>query len=145
YLCINDITHIIHARGLTCQKFSRLHSALAKHCLGISRMGKGNYLVCSGKNHIMVAYNRTAANGTDSDFLFASFFPSAAPLIELIVFIVKFFIYRIRQCECSTAWWIPLEVMMLLHDFYIKARRSNHACRLLQKLDQKIDTEGHTC
>ena len=106
-------------------------------------MGKGDDLILPCENHVMISYYCTTAHRRKSNFFFVSFLPSGASVINIGVFIIKFFIDGIRQRQRGAAGGIHLLVVVLFHNFDVKASRGQHASRFLQKLQQQVDSQRH--
>ena len=131
FLCGDHILHIVIARLFACQELARLYSAFTENSLGICRMLEGDNLVCTGKDHLMLADDRTAAHSTDTDLLIITLLSHLASVINHMILVIQSLVHAVGQGDGCTARCIQFQAVMLLNDLHIKACRGKHLCGIL--------------
>ena len=104
-------------------------------------MGKCYHFIRSGKDHIVVADNRSAAHRADSEFFFASFFSPLGTVKNIFIPVIHRLIDSICKRKCRSRWSIQFLVMMFLYDLHIKSFCCQHLSCFLHKAHQSIDSQ----
>ena len=102
----------------------------------------GHHFVMSGKDNLMHADNGAAAHGMNTDFVSFTFSAHAVTVILITRVIGDFFTDRVGDHQRGAAGSIELAVMVLLHDFHIKAV-AQYLRRFSGERNQQIDAERH--
>ncbi len=89
----------------------------------------------------MFADNIAAPDRVDTDLLFITLFAVSVAVIDILRICFDL-CNRIRNHQCRTAGRIQFLIMVLFHDFNIKAFPENGG-GFFGQLDNQIDTEGH--
>ena len=106
-------------------------------------MLKGNDLVCPGKDNLVLSHDVSAPDSLNTDLLLLSLLPLRASVILVLILVVQHLVHGIRKRDGRPAGSVHLLIVMFLHNLNVKSRRHKYRCGLLQKIHQRIDTQGH--
>ena len=108
-------------------------------------MAEGNHFVRTCKDDIMISHNRSPSDCGNANLFVITLLMYLASVIYIMILVIHCFIQRICQCQSCTARCVTFQPVVLFYDLHVKSGCSQYFRRILQQLQQSIDTKRHIC